>query len=325
MKNLKRRGYDAAVLENRDRPDILVTLSLDHGKWSEFCMDCKVAGSVLILDLAENEFERSAKLTKKKFRSFFNPEKLYPGNMWSRVPGFFRRSRFDKGFYQLVETSTAITASSNVILKDALKFNENSFFIPDSMDLSIYTQKKTHTKVERPTIGWIGMPNSLGYLLQINGPLQYLQKEYGARVVLISDWKCSMPFMKAVDRFMFEYEPINWDLATVESDLLEMDIAVTPLPPESYKSFNKVLTFWAACQPVVASPTEEYKSVIEHGLNGFLASTYDDWVKCLEELIFDEKLRGRMGEEGYRKASSTFNLDSVAERYIEIFEELTAK
>ena len=45
--------------------------------------------------------------------------------------------------------------------------------------------------------------------------------------------------------------------------------------------------------PSVASPTLVYQSAIEHGSNGFLARTRDDWYEALRTLIVDSDLRRR--------------------------------
>ncbi len=56
--------------------------------------------------------------------------------------------------------------------------------------------------------------------------------------------------------------------------------------------------------PFIASPTEPYKKLVKHGVNGFLAKHGRDWTKYIELLISDNKLRYEMGREA-RKVSES--------------------
>ncbi len=50
----------------------------------------------------------------------------------------------------------------------------------------------------------------------------------------------------------------------------------------------------AARSACVASPTLPYAQTIQHGVNGMLARTAEQWVDCLSELIDDPKKRTQL-------------------------------
>ena len=40
------------------------------------------------------------------------------------------------------------------------------------------------------------------------------------------------------------------------------------------------------------------KEVIQHGTNGLLADSFDEWIQCLSLLIDDKQLRKKLGDTG---------------------------
>jgi glycosyltransferase involved in cell wall biosynthesis len=269
-------------------------------------------GCPVLLDLAENEFERSAVISKKKITNYFTFYKFTPKRIIEKSIGFLKRKYFDRFFYDFVESCDGITVCSRKILFDAEKYNKNIFYVPDSVDFKVYNQKKIHTDKERVVIGWIGMPNSLIYLSLINRPLTDLIKKHDLEIVLITDWKSKKRLLEVADRFSFKFTSIKWELGSIASQLTKLDIGVAPLPADSYKSGNKVLTYWAAGLPVVASPTFEYKSLIIHDRDGLIAYSDAEWYEHLEKLILDAKTRERLGSQGYDKARQEFSIASIA-------------
>ena len=72
IQGLKARGYDVGLYQGAEDVEALVTLSLDVARWSDLYERCFQSNVPVILDLAENEFERSAKLTRKKTLTLIN-------------------------------------------------------------------------------------------------------------------------------------------------------------------------------------------------------------------------------------------------------------
>ncbi len=61
---------------------------------------------------------------------------------------------------------------------------------------------------------------------------------------------------------------------------------------------NSVLEAMAAGRPVLASDIEGNRSLVEHGLTGFLFRTEDELEMYAERLVDDAVLRRRLGEAG---------------------------
>jgi hypothetical protein len=63
----------------------------------------------------------------------------------------------------------------------------------------------------------------------------------------------------------------------------------------------------AAGLPVVASPCGVQTEMVEHGVNGLLARSLDEWQSALLSLAADFALREKMGEAGTRRVITHFS------------------
>ena len=57
---------------------------------------------------------------------------------------------------------------------------------------------------------------------------------------------------------------------------------------------------------VVASPVGENCQIVEHGVNGFLAGTPEQWEQALLTLLTDPNLRHRLGQTGRLKVEKQY-------------------
>ncbi|MFT5369858.1 MAG: glycosyltransferase involved in cell wall biosynthesis, partial [Candidatus Latescibacterota bacterium] len=80
------------------------------------------------------------------------------------------------------------------------------------------------------------------------------------------------------------------------------------------------LQYMALGLPVVASPVEINREIVDDGENGFWADTSDDWVRCLSRLIEDVDLRQRMGQAGRKKMERDFSLQQSSQRLFGILQ-----
>jgi len=90
-----------------------------------------------------------------------------------------------------------------------------------------------------------------------------------------------------------------------------MDIGIMPLPDSPWargKCGYKLIQYMACGLPVVASPVGVNRQIVEHGVNGFLAETDDEWREALATLVADPDLRRRMGAAGRKKVEADYSL-----------------
>jgi glycosyltransferase involved in cell wall biosynthesis len=89
------------------------------------------------------------------------------------------------------------------------------------------------------------------------------------------------------------------------------DIGIYPLADDEWskgKCGFKAIEFMACGVPVVAAAVGVNREIIEDGVNGFLASTEDEWVDKLGRLLAGRELRRRFGEAGRRTIEARYSL-----------------
>ncbi|MBV9444268.1 MAG: glycosyltransferase family 4 protein [Acidobacteriaceae bacterium] len=101
------------------------------------------------------------------------------------------------------------------------------------------------------------------------------------------------------------------------------DINLAPLelgnPYCESKSQLKIFEAGLVKVPTVASAVESYTEAIDHGLDGFLASTPSDWADSLQKLIESRELRVRTGERARARALEQFGPEASVRKAIEVY------
>lgn len=97
----------------------------------------------------------------------------------------------------------------------------------------------------------------------------------------------------------------------LSSAIARFDVNLAPLQLASRfcqaKSELKFFEAAAVGVPSIASPTSPFKSVIKNRVNGFLASSEEEWFFYLSELVSRPKLRRRLGRKACQTANRLFS------------------
>lgn len=187
--------------------------------------------------------------------------------------------------------------------------------VPTVIDLERYSVRKWGH--DEPTIGWIGSPVTTKYLTAIEGALWEAARRHAARVIVVGG-----------GRFHFRGVPMqreDWSEDTEVASIQRFSVGIMPLPDDPWergKCGYKLIQCMACGVPVVASPVGVNASIVEHGVNGFLASTEQEWVEALSTLLADPLLRERMGRAGREKVEREYSLQVMAPRVVRLLREL---
>ena len=76
--------------------------------------------------------------------------------------------------------------------------------------------------------------------------------------------------------------------------------------------------------PVQASPVRVNSEIVENGVNGYLASTTDEWVLALEALMADAELRRQMGAAGRKRVEEKYCLAVTSPKFVELLKQCAA-
>jgi glycosyltransferase involved in cell wall biosynthesis len=114
-----------------------------------------------------------------------------------------------------------------------------------------------------------------------------------------------------------DVERFEWTEASEVPLIQECDIGIMPLidsPWERGKCGYKLIQYMACAKPVVASPVGVNQRIVEHGVNGWLARSTQDWTQAFTTLLSDPDLRMRMGKAGRDKVERDYTLQANAPR-----------
>jgi glycosyltransferase involved in cell wall biosynthesis len=190
--------------------------------------------------------------------------------------------------------------------------------IPTVIDLDRYPLSATHQfrKCEStPIVGWVGQRSTGLYLASLKQLFHRLAINNVANFVAVGlDAKSLGLPMKS----------IPWSEQTEVSSIAGFDIGIMPLPDDTFargKCGYKLIQYMACSLPVIASPVGINCQIVEHGVNGFLAETAEQWEQSLKTLLADPKLRQQMGASGRRKVESQYCLQVTGPKLVAVLKE----
>lgn len=128
------------------------------------------------------------------------------------------------------------------------------------------------------------------------------------------------PFAKRIERWRY----VSWQkLVAVTARL---DITIAPLEPDNLlneaKSALKYFEPGLVEVPVVASPTEDFRAAIRHGINGFLAATPEEWYESLHSLVSDASLRTQVGQAARQDSLACYTSTAQSANTLAVFQDV---
>jgi len=176
--------------------------------------------------------------------------------------------------------------------------------VPTVVDASRYAAYRKAKTDLAPCIGWIGSPITWNeYMPSLVPLLSELVAKESARFIAVGAGEAVV-----ADRNLHS---VPWSEEAEVSRIQEMDIGIMPLTDTPWargKCGYKLIQYMACGLPVVASPVGVNTEIVEHGVNGLLASTEDEWRDALTSLLSDYELRHRMGQAGRLKVEKQYSL-----------------
>lgn len=228
-------------------------------------------------------------------------------------------------FDAMVRTSDYVFAGSHYIRDYAKLLNGNTFLVPTAVNMELFDASKAVDAAAGPkdafVIGWLGAGEiHLPSLMLIKEPLRALSKRHRIAFKMVSSLgsrKIRNAF-RDVPGLGIDYGRDEWiALEAIPDAMKEFDVSIMPLIDSPFtrgKCALKVLESMAMRIPVVASGVGENTHVIEHGENGYLANTAEEWIRCIEELINDEAKRRAVADNGYATVSRDYAIPVIARK-----------
>lgn len=231
----------------------------------------------------------------------------------------------------------------SVIEKDSLlKYFSNIYIIPQ-IELMFENPKKfkIHKKKNTITIGYHGNPNHLNHLnFSCKNAINKLSKKNpNINFRFLAIMKNNNEWIVGKPNIPIEFREYN--LKTIERDLLEIDIGIVPnisgiqlnqklfkydLPFGRYESdiiirfknksnIGRLLVFNQLKIPVISDYTPSNMYILDNPDNGYAVCSEEGWYNAFNELL-DEKHREFIAENAYHEMKKKYNLDDYTNRLV---------
>lgn len=216
----------------------------------------------------------------------------------------FVRFTLGKKIDAVMKNATVVVAGNQYLAKRAEQAGAQAVkVIPTVVDTERYTPSSRDRYSDEILIGWIGTPKTSHYVKPLFPVFKALKEKFNIKVILIG--------ASRNDIVGGAVEIWDWSEATEVVDIQKLDIGIMPLtdsPWERGKCGYKLIQYMACGIPVIASPVGVNKDLIEHGKNGFLATSDEEWLYAFERLLDNETLRKRMGTEARAAIEANYSL-----------------
>jgi glycosyltransferase involved in cell wall biosynthesis len=172
-----------------------------------------------------------------------------------------------------------------------------------------------YRKNELTTIGWTGTHSTIPFLESLQPVLARVSKQRNIRLMVIANKKYNMKDVPT--EFVF------WREETEVQDLQNIEIGLYPIRTDEWslgKSSLKALTYMAIAIPFVATAYGTNFRIMEHGVQGFMALSEEEWTESIIRLIDDVELRKRMGLAGRRRVEDLYSVKANFPKYLSVFE-----
>jgi glycosyltransferase involved in cell wall biosynthesis len=214
------------------------------------------------------------------------------------------------------KTETICRLSDHVVVGNsflgdyARQFNAKVTIVPTSVDTSRYrVRSESHSRNGHSplVVGWTGSSTSQTYLEWFAPVLRELVSRAGIEFRVHSNRK---PELSGIP---FEWRP--WSPESEVEEISQFDVGIMPMPDTDWargKCAMKALLYMSVGVPAIGSDIGANRDVITNGVNGFLASTKDDWIAQTMMLMSDPSLRDSLAAEGRKTVEKSYSMERSA-------------
>lgn len=203
-----------------------------------------------------------------------------------------------EGYLATADLVTVTTETLAQVQRD--KGVENVAVLPNCVPE--YVLELPRVKHDKPRVGWVGGASHGADVHECLTPVRRFMKKNPEWELFLggTDFRPTFALQNLDQMVHAPWRQINDD-ERAYYEFIDFDIGIVPLRDTKFarsKSALKALEYNARGIPVVASDVQPYSDYIQHGYNGFLCKTEQDWSKYLRLLAEDDDLRLEMGNKG---------------------------
>lgn len=329
MSELFRHGYPCYVGENKDEKTTSFIPSMDAvilprlswkpedqelgRNWRDHLHDMGVS---MIFEWDDDVF--SERIVRRAAEVY--PEEGKSPEEWD----IERRCRIDA--IQLADGLTCSTPRLATVLRQYVDIPVK--VVPNAIDLEWWrrVQRTAHRGLpaSAPVIGWAGGRRPDRDAEPMAEAWARVARRHPEAYFVVAGWQPKIYEQVPQSQLVLsEWLPV----LEYPKNYLGVDIGCCPLSEEPFnraKSNIKAQEWSASGAAVIASPTV-YSSLIEHGRNGYLARTVDEWEWAIEDLIKNRERRQRFAKRLLRLIEREWSLAGTAHRWVEAWADIVTE
>ena len=228
---------------------------------------------------------------------------------------------------EIISMSHLVIAGNEYLADYARRHNENVVIIPTTIDMSEYNRASLTASFNsaqsdnQPAIciGWSGSLTTIKHFEFAIPFLRQIKKKYGEKVQI-----------KVIGDPNYINEELGvralaWKKEDEVKELSTFDIGIMPLPDDEWakgKCGLKGLQYMALGIPTIMSPVGVNTEIIRDGENGMLATTTEEWVSKLDQLISSAELRTRIGKAAIQTVKDSYSVEAWKGEYVRLLSAL---
>lgn len=219
---------------------------------------------------------------------------------------------------ELIAMADLVVAGNQYLADYASHHNAKVEVIPTTIDTDIYPVMPVRRQGP-VNIVWTGSATTIRHLATAMPVLKELKQRFGNRIgfTVIGDPSFREPGLGIQGQ--------AWRSETEATDLSVGDIGIMPLPDDEWargKCGLKGLQYMALGIPTLMSPVGVNSEIIQHGENGFLPRSTEEWVEQVSRLVEDADLRARLGAAARRTVEERYSVKAWRDTYLKLFNNL---
>jgi len=234
-------------------------------------------------------------------------------------------SELEQTSYQQIKASDHIIVSTEWLKSELSSIHDSVHVVPNAIDLNLWDIRRDRLPDGKVIVGWAGGGGHGKDLKLVKGAFEILFDKYpNLHFHCIHGADGLMKHKQFKNRLTWHH-PSKWHKVMMK---WKVDITIAPLWDNQFnrcKSNLKYLEYSALKLPTVCSKVEPYEKTVEDGVDGYFASTTQEWVDKISLLVDNIKLRTEIASNARKKVELHYDARKVVRSYADLLLDLNNK